>query len=383
MKYFFLATTLMIATSPAQARSGVSFGDDGLTLKAADGDLELTLGGRLHLDAGWFDVADVEGSDVGVRRARLELGGRVGKVIRFRADREFADGGGWRNLWASVEPVDGLQIRGGNVIVPFSMEEMQSSNNSALMERSLLSALAPGFSLGGMAMYSRRNITIAAGYFGNALSNEDERTKERGAGVAGRVTFAPLLRRRSFAHLAAAVENRELDTGDRLRFSARPGTDLAPTLLTTGNFAGSRLRSVGAEAAYSARSLLVQGQYARVDVERDVFAKSTFDGWYAQASYVLTGEEYDYSRSLGTVTGVDVRQKGNAIELAGRISGLDLRDGDILAGHARTYTVGANYYLNRNVRLMLNYAHSRLDDAGTTGDDLRSDVVSGRFQVAF
>lgn len=383
MKCVLAATALIVVCSPAQARDGISFDDDGLTLEAADGNLEVTLGGRLHLDAAWFDVAQIEETDAGIRRARLELSGRLAKVIRFRVDREFADGGGWRNVWASVEPVEDLRIRGGNVIVPFSMEEMQSSNKSSFMERSLLSAITPGFSVGGMASYNRRNFTVSAGYFGNALSNDDERTRERGAGLAGRVTFAPLIRRRSFAHLAAAVENRQLDADDQLRFSVRPGTDLAPTVLSTGTFTGSNLRSLGAEAAYSVGSLLLQGQYARVDVERDLSANSTFDGWYAQASYVLTGEKYDYSRSTGAVRGVNVRRRGNAIELAARVSGLDLRDGDILAGDGRTYTFGANYYLNRNARLMLNYAHSRVDDVGATGDRLNSDVVAGRFQVAF
>lgn len=380
---FLVAAAWTAVSSAALAKDGPSLDEDGLTIKAADGELELTIGGRLHLDAARFDVRDAQGTDADVRRARLELGGRVAKKIRFRVDREFAGAGGWRNVWLSVEPVEDLQFRGGNVIVPFSMEEIQSSNDSALMERSLLSAIAPGFGLGGFGLYSGRNFTVAAGYFGNALSNEDERAKGRGSGLAGRASFVPLLGPRGFVHLAAAVESRELDADEQLRFTAKPGSRLAPTLLSTGGFRASSLRSVGGEAAYSVRSLLLQGQYARVSAKRDLLGNSSFNGWYAQASYVLTGEKYDYSRSIGAVSGVDVRRRGNAVEVAARVSGLDLRDGSILAGNARTYTVGANYYLNRNVRLMLNYAHSNVDDAGSAGASSKADVIAGRFQVGF
>ncbi len=384
MKSLVLAATVwIVASCPAHAKDGVSFDDEGLTLEAADGNLELTLGGRLHLDAARFDLGEAKGTDADVRRARLELSGRVAKLIRFRLDHEFAGRGGWRNAWVSVEPVQNLQIRAGNMTVPFSMEEIQSSNNSALMERSLLSAITPGYSLGAMSSYSRRNFTVAAGYFGNALSKKDERTTARGTGAVGRVSYAPLLRRRSFAHVAVAAESRDLDAGEPVRFSTKAGSAIAPTLLRTGPVVGSGLRSLGAEAAYSRGSLLLQGQYARLRVERDLLPNSSFDGWYAQASYVLTGEKYDYSRSIGAVRGVDVGRKGNAIEVAARVSKLDLAGGEIVAGNASTYTVGANYYVNRNVRLMLNYAHSRVDEPRAARADLNANVVTGRFQVAF
>lgn len=383
MRYVCLAATAWIAaSSPAQAKDGVSFDGDGLTLEAANGDLELTLGGRLHLDAARFDVGDAKDTQADVRRARVEVRGRIAKAIRFAVDRDFADGGGWRNVWASVEPVEDLRIRAGNMIVPFSMEEMQSSNESALMERSLLTAIAPGFGLGAMTSYSKRNFTVGAGYFREALSGEDGRSSDRGTGAAARVTFAPILRRRSFAHLAVAVESRDLDGDEQLRFSAKPGSNIAPTILRTPRLAGSGLRSIGAEAAYSVRSLLLQGQYARVRVERELLGNSTFDGWYAQASYVLTAEKYNYSRATGTVSGVDIGRKDNEIEIAARVSGLDLRDGD-MGGNARTYTVGANYYLRRNVRLMLNYARSRVEEAGPGRAQWDANVVAGRFQIAF
>ena len=378
------AAAAALAAGAAQAKDGVSTGTDGITLKAGDGDFELTIGGRLHLDAVRWDDGPNDDTDADFRRARIEVSGRVAKILRFRIDREFTNGGGWRNVWASVEPVENLEIKGGNVIVPFSMEEMQSSNTTALMERSHVTALAPGFSLGGMVSYHARGFTASAGYFGDALSSEDERGSERGKGFAGRVTYAPFVKKHRFAHVGLALEHRNLDSGDSLAFSAKPGSSLAPALLSTGVIPdGDKLRNIGAEAAYSQGPFLVQGQYARSRVDRNLLGDLAFAAWYAQASFVVTGEDYGYSRTTGSVTGVDVRRKGNAVELAARISGIDLDDSDLLAGHGRTYTVGANYYFNRNIRVMVNYAHSKVRDIGLLDDSRKFDVIAGRFQVAF
>lgn len=373
-----------LAAGPAFAKDGVSVGSDGVTFEAADGNFELTLGGRLHLDGVRYDADGNDDSDADIRRARIELSGRIAKVIRFRVDREFSNGGGWRNVWVSVEPIENLEIRGGNVIVPFSMEEIQSSNRAALMERSHVTALAPGFSLGGIASYGTRNFTVSAGYFGDALSSEDERGDERGKGFAGRVTFAPFANKDGFAHLGAGIEHRDLDADDELRFSAKAGSQLAPSLLSTGLIVdGDKLKNLGAEAAFSRGPFLVQGQYARTRIDRRLLDDLAYDAWYAQASFVVTGEDYDYSRSTGSIAGVDVRKKGHAVELAARISGIDLDDDSLLAGMGRTYTIGANYYFNRNVRFMVNYAHSKGRNIGLLDSDRKIDLVAGRLQLAF
>ena len=374
------------ATAPANAKDGVSAGEDGITLKAGDGDFELTLGGRLHLDAvKYTDDAGPDDSTAKVRRARIELSGRVAKIIRFRVDREFANGGGWRNLWLGIEPVKNFEIRGGNLIVPFSMEELQSSNKAALMERSFVSALAPGFSLGGMASYGAKNFTVSAGWFGKALDSEDTRSVERGKGFAGRMTFAPIVKRHSFAHLAVSAEARNLDSSDSLRFSAKPGSEFAPTLFRTGDLLGAdKLRSLGGEAAYGNGPFMIMGQYMRTKVDRDLLLSNLdFNAWYVQASVVPFGGKYGYSRGSGAVSGVDVRKKGHALELAVRLTGIDVNDDNVRGGTGHMLTFGANYYWNRNVRFMVNAARSKANDVGLFGTDRRIDVVTGRIQIAF
>ena len=153
------ALTLTIQATPATAKDGVSTGSDGITLRT--GELELILGGRLHLDAMTYDDDAMSFTDADVRRARIELSGQFGSAIRFRLDREFAGNSGWRNLWASVRPTKSVEIKGGHFTVPFSMEDIQSSNSTQFVERSLATALAPGFALGGGASISKSRWTAS------------------------------------------------------------------------------------------------------------------------------------------------------------------------------------------------------------------------------
>lgn len=378
-----LAATLAAAgATTARAEDGVSTGPEGISFKS--GDLELTLGGRVHLDALAYDDDVLSDETADFRRARIELGGEIGDILRFRIDREFARGGGWRNVWAAVRPADGVELRGGNFIVPFSMEELQSSNAMPLIERSLVTALAPGFSLGGGARVSQRNFTLAAGYFGDALSDEDERSERRGEGFAARATMLPVRNRSTFLHLAAAIERRDLDLGDSLRFTANPGTVFAPALVTTRAITDAeRLTNIGGEAAFATGPLLLQGQYLRSQVDRLGGADTlNFDAWYAMARFIVTGRDYDYSRGQGIVSGVDLPRRGGAVELVARISQIDLNDGLFQRGRGQTLTGGVNWYINRNLRVMANYARSEVEDVALTADR-DADLFVARFQIGF
>ena len=380
-RYPMLAVIVAVACAgSAQAKDGLFANSKGLVYKSHG--FELSVGGRLQLDAVHYDLGSSKGDDAQVRRARIEIDGKIVKIIEFRVDREFAHRGGWRNVWIAVEPMKHVELRGGNFVVPFSMEELQNSNRTALMERSHVSSLAPSYSLGGMLAYNSKHFTVSGGYFGKALDSEDDKSKARGAGFAGRVTLAPIVGKRSFVHLAAAYEQRNLKDGAVVRFVAKPGSQFAPSLMRTGRLQVTNLRMMGAEAAYSAGPFLVQGQYAKIHLDRDLLTDLDFNAWYGQATFVVTGRSYDYSQSNGTIGGVRLK-KGGALELAARVSSIDLRDDEARGGIGRTYTVGANYYLNRNVRFMVNYARSRARDIQPLETVRKDDLVTGRFQLAF
>lgn len=378
-----LAGACFACATPALAadKDGITADEDGLT--ARTGDVELRLGGRLHLDATVFDHGPDSGSEADVRRARLEFSARIGDVVRVRVDREFAQADGWRNLWIGISPVKDLELRGGNQVVPFSMEDMEGSNTMPLVERSLANTFAPAFGLGGSVSYAHDNFTLAAGYFTDALADEVGQSRVRGDGFAGRVTFAPINDRGIFVHFGAGYDRRSFNAAEPPRFTALSPSALAPRLLSTGAIAGATdLAAYNLEFAAAKGPVQLQAQYIAASIDRAGLSTLDYGGWYAQASWVVTGERYGYSRSNGTPSGPRLGKDGGAIELAARYSEIDLDDATLDRGRASIATLGATWYISRNVRLLANYARTRTSDSLIT-PDASGNLGVMRFQIAF
>lgn len=376
------AALLALATpSLALADDGLKADEDGLTLKS--GDLELNLGGRIHLDAAVFEHGLDDGTQADVRRARLQFSAKFDDVVQVRVDREFAQADGWRNLWLQVTPIKDLDIRGGNQIVPFSMEDMGSSNDMPLAERSLANTFSPAFGLGGSVAYSHDHFTLAGGYFTDALADEVGQSRVRGEGFAGRATFAPINKRSGFVHFGAGYENRSFDAAEPPRFTTISASSLAPNLLGTGAITGaSDLVAYNAEFAAARGPVQVQAQYISTKIDRTALSSLDYGGWYGEASWMVTGERYGYSRGTGTPSGPRIGENGGAIELAARYSEADLADPALDAGDASIITLGATWYLNRNIRLLANYARTETRGSLVTADD-KGNLGVVRFQIAF
>lgn len=378
-----LAATLSAFMVPALAHAddGVEADSGGLSVKA--GDLELNLGGRLHLDATVFDIGFDSVTETDVRRARVEFSAKYGDVVQVRVDREFAQADGWRNLWVGITPAEGFEVRVGNQIVPFSMEDMGSSNMMALAERSLANTLSPAFGLGGMARYNSKNFTIAGGYFTDALDDEVGQSRVRGDGFTVRTTFAPVTSRKGYLHFGAAYENRSYNVTEPPRFTAISASSLAPSLLRTGALNGATgFDAYNAEFAYARGSVQVQAQYIGATVSRAGLTDLNYAGWYAQSSLMVTGEKHGYSRSTGTPLGPRIGKKGGAIELAGRYSELDLDDDSLDSGRASIANIGVTWYMNQNIRVLANYARTETDGSLLV-PDTSGNLGVVRFQVAF
>ena len=110
----------------------------------------------------------------------------------------------------------------------------------------------------------------------------------------------------------------------------------------------------------------------------------TFVGSYAYASWFLTGEHRNYSRRSGVFDRLrpDSPFGGEdggpgAWEIVARWSFLDLNDENVAGGEVTDLTAGLNWYINSNFRLMNNFVHSDVEDAGTY------DGFSTRFQCDF
>jgi phosphate-selective porin OprO/OprP len=194
-----------------------------------------------------------------------------------------------------------------------------------------------------------------------------------------------------------------------LTLSDRPELRLDPTtLISTGalaNVSAAQVYSVEAAGTYG--PLYFQGEYFWYNIERGAFTglaplgapNVNFGGGYAEASYTLTGETRAYNPGNAAYAGVVPANPFSltgggwgAWEIAGRFSQINLNDqlataNGVAGGRQTVYTVGLNWYVNRNVRFLLNYLHgdiarqvspTNFGDAGSSFN-----AVAMRTQVAF
>lgn len=203
-----------------------------------------------------------------------------------------------------------------------------------------------------------------------------------------------------------------------LTFSAIPEISVDSTaarLISTGAINTQSAMIWGVEGAAQWARLYLQGGYFGYSIERrnSPLSDPDFDGWYVQASWVLTGEARGYNQQNAAFTQPKPRinfspDSGGwgAWELAARYSALDF---DYRAGHAgaavpvdgirggeqQIWTVGINWYPNSVVRFALDYQHVDIDRLGTipalgpdpaipnTAIGQNINVLSLRSQVSF
>lgn len=380
-----LVASLALPTlpSPAFGQDGVVLDDQGLKTSALDGDLTVLVGGKLHLDALAVDGEAGNFSNAEVRRARVNLRIEYRDVITVRAEREFAGSRGWRNLYVQVQPAKGALLQAGQFNVPFSLEDMQSTNTIPFPERSLAAALTSEFAVGVQAGYSSKRFTVRAGWFGDALDTPAGPAPSLGQGVAGRGTVLAVDGRRVKLHLGIGLERRAFHAGDTARYVAESGSTFGPRVLRTPLLSNLHRRKSGnAEVALLTGNFALQGQVIEQHVRQISGRNRRLSGGYVQASWVPTGQAYRYSRSAGIVTGPDLGRRKTAVELSGRISWLDAENATIDGGKARSIDLSAGLYLGRNFRLLVSGTQSRYRER-MGGPTRQAYVAVTRAQIAF
>ena len=360
---------------------------DRLEVRSADGAYRLGVTGRVFLDAGAFypDRADLEDHSQ-VDSARLGLRGTVARDVDFLVQYELASllrnddvPAELRDAWAAYTGLQSWTLRLGQFQEPFSLEELTSARYTTFMERGLPNAFVPGYHAGVAVAYHGQGWNVTGGYFGERWGNDDH---DPGWGYAGRVTAAPVREEGRLLHLGASLAYREPDE-ETLRLRARPETGLTDErLVSTGTLTRvDRYLMEGLEAAWVQGPFSVQAEYVWSQVERSGGRPDAdFQSGYVFASWFLTGESRAYSPRRGVFTRVVPRGRYGAVEVALRRSMIDLDDGAVEGGVERNWTLGANWYLTGNLRLMVNAIWVSSERRGVE-DDPR--ILQARLQYDF
>ena len=225
-----------------------------------------------------------------------------------------------------------------------------------------------------------------------------------------RATIAPINTAGRLLHIGGGFRyHNPEDSQNALRFSAVPESTVANVgLLDTGFLGGavgtqntriSDFRQYGVELVGVWGPASVQGEWIRTDVSRNFGVPDvSVQGWYATASYFLTGESRPYRGAYVGEQAVMQRPtprsavgKGGygAWELAARFSELDLTDASaalesqrLRGGREDNFTFGLNWYPTDTVRVLADYTHIlSLSRPGIAFDDLNADIFELRAQL--
>jgi len=172
-----------------------------------------------------------------------------------------------------------------------------------------------------------------------------------------------------------------------LRLRDRPEIRVDSTrLIDTGSIEADSGYSAGIEFAANWRNFLLQGENFWYGIGRrdSTLPDPSFGGYYVEASWIPTGESRRYVPGSGAFQAprpripFDGRGGWGAWELALRYSHTDLNfhegaggtsalPDSIRGGDQAILAAGINWYLNNNVKLMLNYLHVDVDRLNPAG----------------
>ena len=371
-------------------------GFDGVTpyIQSVDGQHRIELHGRLH-----FDLRGYEGgsrnlpSSLGatgtdettkflVRRARIQMDATFYKYLNVKIEGDF--GGGSAVLtdgYVELRYWPELRVRGGQFKVPFSWEELTSSNLIDFVERSVVNNLVPARDVGGMVHGTLFGglTEYAVGIFNGTGQNNTETNDSKD--FAARLLVRPfrLLNIPALEkfHIAGHVTygEEDIDAPAANAQSLQGQTDGRFVFFQRVSTRGDRLR-VGGEAVYAYGPFSLYGEYVHTEEDRDGLGPGgtnlddvTGQAWYVAGTVFVTGQEKVPGKAPKVKPANPHTGDYGALELVARYAHLDFSSGSSLAGPPTTVnspdgnrvnalTVGFNWYLSTNVRVMFNFVQN-------------------------
>lgn len=353
--------------------------------------LHYQIHGYLMADAAAYSDRGLGNTDFSIRRADINFQRKLWRDWLFYADSELVN---WhlefKDIYLRKQTRRFGVVTIGNQQEPFGLEQYGSFRNTTFLERATSSALAPSRSVGITSSDVHGPWIWSYGFF--TAGTRDEGRRQRGLALTGRLAYV-LHAQNGPYHLAADYSTRRQGLSDEQRFDSAPEVALSSGsyfLDTQTIDQVARIQRYGLEAAHVSGPFSWQAEFMSARLQRqDGLPSLVFRGWYAYASWMLTGESRDYRESNATFGPVVPRASwngrgGGALEVAVRISRTDLNDRDIAGGRETNLTVGVNWYLDKSVRLSANLVHAlELDKPGNPYDGRHPSAVVGRLQYQF
>lgn len=357
---------------------------EGTRIERNDGLYKIKLGGRIQYD---FAASSVEhslqqmfpgseGTGTEVRRARLFMEGELGEHGIFKAQYDFVGGKvHFKDVYAGLRNIPFVgTVRAGHFYEPQSIEMTTSSKYITFLERGLPVEAFTADRQAGIGfdnhLFDDRMTVHVGGYrkvdaYGNGFGSQGNYD------VGARVTALPVWEDggRRLVHTGLWYSH-QFRHNEMLQYEAGESHTVG-SLLNMPEIPIDGVDLFGGELAAVCGPFSAQSEIIASLVDGHGTGDRQFYGSYLSASWFLTGENKAYDRKFGVIGrthpkapfSIDKGQWG-ALELAGRWSYLTLNDGPVRGGIMNDFTLGLNWYLYSNLRLMTNYVLAHRNGVG-------------------
>ena len=408
--------------------------DGALFLETPDGNGNVSIGGRIHFDYRHFDdngesnaalssvaatPSAVQADTFDIRRARITTKFKFAKyysgevTINTVGAVNVLDVGYMDLAW-----FEKAKFRFGQFKMPFSLEQLTSSNNIDFIERSFVDAYIPakevGLQLFGSPTKGMTYALALSNGYGSANSTSAELdNRQDGKDVIGRLTynFAEAMGdKEKVMHLGASFSAGESPLtsgfgGNRSTESRGLSFFTQPVISPLGQGDKTQTRTRwNLEGAFAFGATKLQAQYTRQNHEFDsnfVNLDRNIDSGYVQVLHTLTGEKwadrykdgafgalkpnknFDGDTMTGGAWELGLRYSSfdasefniSALTTAGTATGTTIGNGVVTAASgytkAHAYTTGVKFWANPNFRMMADYVYTDFNGLiGTTTPSL-------------
>jgi phosphate-selective porin OprO and OprP len=404
----------------------IKAGPTGFSIASADGSNVIRFRGNLAVDGRWFmDHSTPETADTFLfRKVRPYIEGTIDDDYDFRFMPDFAGGKTIiLDAFLTARILPWLAVQAGKFKGPVGLERLQPDQYNRFMELGLPSDLVPnrdlgveigGDILGGTFGYAIGEFNgVTDGNSADANSNPDASSNDGKKDTEGRIFTQPFvnsgiyaLRGLGFGIAGTYVQTVGSPTNSLLPSYKTTGQNTFFTYRTgtTGTYADGRRERWSPQAYYYVGPFGALAEYvdSKQDVSRQISTTVKRSGrvdnsaYQVSLSYFLTGENATYNSITPKTTFNSGGGGWGAWEIVARFSELKIDNAAFAGGsqsfadptasprNARATGVGINWWLNANVKWVLDYEWTQFE-GGASNNGNRPDerALTTRFALTF
>jgi phosphate-selective porin OprO and OprP len=305
---------------------------------------------------------DAEGG-LDIARRRIGIEGHVWHIVDYQFEYELG-AREWRDAYLDYRQFKSVQVRAGRFKLPFGLDENTSATNLDFIYRARISSrLAPGRDRG--IMVHGRAWKNVVTYEGGVFHNDGDNARpSNSARVFGKRTLAARVLAQPFRNSKSPLADLQVggaisSTHVPLGFPAvRARTVFGASFYDSDVWVRGRRQRTGVEARWRPGRMSVQSEYIRLTDERRGQSVEDSDlsplvaqGWYISGTYALTRKRNRYGRieAAARFETLSFGSRGNAHDRS-----TSARADAILGNVDRALTLGANWHVNRWVKVQAN-----------------------------